>query len=194
MKKFAKNQKGFTLAEEVVTVVLIGILVVTASGILMSAMRIFCRNVITITAQEKGIAVMEQLEENLEYAKEIKAVSTSGTNPYQVKLSLKDEDGKQYLSAETTLKYSSTDTGHTADNQVCKLGAYRASYTVKETGTDQVEIFLKISRNGTVYYSDLRTVVLKNSPEISCIEPASEKVIYDSGNPTCGSLCIECLE
>lgn len=59
------NRKGFTLAEETITVLLIGILIVSASGILLSAMRFFCRNVITLTAQTKGLAVMEQLQENL---------------------------------------------------------------------------------------------------------------------------------
>ena len=41
MRKLVKNRKGFTLAEEVVTVLLIGILVASASGILLNAMRIF---------------------------------------------------------------------------------------------------------------------------------------------------------
>ena len=37
MRKLVKNRKGFTLAEEVVTVLLIGILVASASGILLNA-------------------------------------------------------------------------------------------------------------------------------------------------------------
>ncbi|MGN1404181.1 MAG: type II secretion system protein [Ruminococcus sp.] len=169
MKKFSKNRKGFTLAEEVVTVVLIGVLVATASGVLMHAMRIFCRNVITLNAQEKGIAVMEQLEGNLEYAKEISSSSTSGTNPYQVQLYLDSTDGKQYLVEATSLKYSNTDTGHTATNQICNLGTYSAQITVTEygTGNNQVEIYLAISRNGTIYYSDKRIVELKNKPYVS---------------------------
>ena len=51
MRKLVKNRKGFTLAEEVVTVLLIGILVASASGILLNAMRIFCQNVIMFNAQ-----------------------------------------------------------------------------------------------------------------------------------------------
>lgn len=189
MRKFSKNQKGFTLAEEVVTVVLIGVLVATSSGILMHAMRIFCRNVITLTAQEKGIAVMEQLERNLEYATKIYKSSESYTitYPYQVQLSLKEDEGKQYLNAETTLKYSNTDTGHTAENQVCKLGTYKASYTVEESGVNRVKVNLKIERNGAVYYSDSRIIELKNSPNISGLN-------YDSKVATDGSLCIEGLE
>ena len=61
MRRIEKNRKGFTLAEEVVTVLLIGILVASASAILLNAMRIFCQNVIMFNAQSKGIAVMEQL-------------------------------------------------------------------------------------------------------------------------------------
>ena len=45
MRRIEKNRKGFTLAEEVVTVLLIGILVASASAILLNAMRIFCQNV-----------------------------------------------------------------------------------------------------------------------------------------------------
>ena len=71
MRRIEKNRKGFTLAEEVVTVLLIGILVASASAILLNAMRIFCQNVIMFNAQSKGIAVMEQLEDRLNYAKEI---------------------------------------------------------------------------------------------------------------------------
>lgn len=40
MRRIEKNRKGFTLAEEVVTVLLIGILVASASAILLNAMRI----------------------------------------------------------------------------------------------------------------------------------------------------------
>ena len=53
MRKLVKNRKGFTLAEEVVTVLLIGILVASASGIIVNACRIFCMYVIMVNAQYK---------------------------------------------------------------------------------------------------------------------------------------------
>lgn len=99
MRRIEKNRKGFTLAEEVVTVLLIGILVASASAILLNAMRIFCQNVIMFNAQSKGIAVMEQLEDRLNYAKEIGGsyggisdISRKADCAHQVLLSVKDDD------------------------------------------------------------------------------------------------------
>lgn len=99
MRRIEKNRKGFTLAEEVVTVLLIGILVASASAILLNAMRIFCQNVIMFNAQSKGIAVMEQLEDRLNYAKEIGGsyggisdISRKADCAHQVFLSVKDDD------------------------------------------------------------------------------------------------------
>ena len=105
MRRIEKNRKGFTLAEEVVTVLLIGILVASASAILLNAMRIFCQNVIMFNAQSKGIAVMEQLEDRLNYAKEIGGsyggisdISRKADCAHQVLLSVKDDDdGKKEL-------------------------------------------------------------------------------------------------
>lgn len=188
MKKVFKNQKGFTLAEEVVTILLVGILITAASGILLNAMRIFCQNVITLTAQEKGIAVMQQLDENLEYAKEINTEATSGTNPYQMELYTETDGEKNYLTVKTNLKYSKDDTtGHSATNRVCSLGAYEAIYTINgSSGTNQVVVDLKINRHGTTYYSERRTIELKN------ITIAGTGFFYDSEHG--GSLYIEGLE
>lgn len=169
MRKISKNQKGFTLAEEVVTVLLVGVLVASASGILLNAMRIFCQNVITLTAQAKGIAVMQQLEENLEYANEIDKVALTGTDfpssttcAYQVKLWMgQDAAGKNVLNSTSSLKYSSNQAASISENQLCKLGTYDAAYTIKIDGS-YAEIQLNIQRNGNTYYSEYRTVELKN--------------------------------
>lgn len=102
MRKLVKNRKGFTLAEEVVTVLLIGILVASASGILLNAMRIFCQNVIMFNAQSKGIAVMEQLESHLAYAKtigqqETETIAADDGCAHQVVLYVDTQDGKSEL-------------------------------------------------------------------------------------------------
>ena len=114
MRRIEKNRKGFTLAEEVVTVLLIGILVASASAILLNAMRIFCQNVIMFNAQSKGIAVMEQLEDRLNYAKEIGGsyggisdISRKADCAHLALLSVKDDDdGKKELVEDGFLFYS----------------------------------------------------------------------------------------
>ena len=119
MRRIEKNRKGFTLAEEVVTVLLIGILVASASAILLNAMRIFCQNVIMFNAQSKGIAVMEQLEDRLNYAKEIGGsyggisdISRKADCAHQVFLSvaLKNSSVTVITAADSSHVYSNTGT------------------------------------------------------------------------------------
>ena len=190
------NRKGFTLAEETITVLLIGILIVSASGILLSAMRFFCRNVITLTAQTKGLAVMEQLQENLEYAKDIQV--QSGTDfpagdencAYQMLLwTDQDPDSGDYvLKASEKIQYSNDPPVYSSasENDICKLGKYQALITVNGSG-NTIVIHLEIQRYGTTYYSENRTILLKNS-----LSSAGE-VHYSSAGPD-SKLYINCLE
>lgn len=169
MRKLKKNQKGFTLAEELVTVILIGVLVTTASGILMNALRIFSRNVITLNAQAKGIAVMDQLADHLTYAEKIDTASTFSNDedcPYQIMLYPGTTDGKHYLYAKSSLKFEKNETAHesAAPNVLCTLGAYSAEYTITQDGVDYAVIELKINRHGSTWYSEKRTVFLANQP------------------------------
>lgn len=188
MKTTSKNRKGFTIAEEVITVLLISILVAAATGILSYAMRIFCRNVISLTAQTKGHAVMEQLEDHLEYAMDISASSpiTSEKAAYTVAIYPAEVSGDHVLMSVGTLKNSSSDTaGTSTSNTLCKMGSYHAAYVITvDGGTHLATIDLKIDRNGTVYYSEKRTVELKNY--------TGSNVTYDSSAG--GSLYIGNLE
>lgn len=184
MKKIRKNQKGFTLAEEVITVLLISILIAAAGGILINAMRIFSQNVMTLTAQEKGIAVMDQLEENLVYAKQLDQVADANTffedtdvrnEPYQMNLDISGD----YVVIHSRAVFSSVDedtNSNQVENKVCKLGNYEIAYTLeKSAGDDDIVIYLQVKRYDHVYYSERRTVVLKN-------DPTSEAFSYDSSS------------
>lgn len=167
MKKFRPNKKGFTLVEEVVSVLLIGILIVSASGIMMSSLRIFTRNVITLNAQERGIAVMNQLEEHIKYAKEISGAATDVLSyPYQVALTLEKDANEYYLKSKSKFKqYSdSGDDPPEISNTLCSLGTYKTEYTISRHGSrsDAVIIELKVYNRDAVYYSDKRIVRLMN--------------------------------
>ena len=173
MRRPCKNRKGFTLAEEVVTVLLIGILVASASAILLNAMRIFCQNVIMFNAQSKGIAVMEQLEDHLAYATEISgdksglsALAHKADCAHQVLLSVGDgDDGKKELQEIGYLYYSDAEDSKNEIRNVvlCKLGNFDADIDVQSSAGNSVVVTVKIKRNDTVYYSEERTVALKNS-------------------------------
>ena len=150
MRKLVKNRKGFTLAEEVVTVLLIGILVASASGILLNAMRIFCQNVIMFNAQSKGIAVMEQLESHLAYAKtigqqETETIAADDGCAHQVVLYVDTQNGKSELKEKGTIYYSDTDSaGTTVDQVLCKLGTYQAKILVQKVDDVTVTVDVRI--------------------------------------------------
>lgn len=166
MKKIRPNKKGFTLVEEVVSVLLIGILIVSASGIMMSSLRIFARNVITLNAQERGIAVMNQLEEHIKYAKEISSAATDTlSSPYQVELTLKKDANEYYLNSKSKFKqYSDISELTSIDNKLCSLGTFKPEYTISKApgSVNAVVIDVKVYCRGSVYYSDKRTVRLMN--------------------------------
>lgn len=191
MRRIEKNRKGFTLAEEVVTVLLIGILVASASAILLNAMRIFCQNVIMFNAQSKGIAVMEQLEDRLNYAKEIGGryrnisdISRKADCANQVLLSVeKDDDGKNELVEDGYLYYSDAEDSKNDihNNVLCKLGNYDAEITLESGTGNTVVVTVRIKRNGTVYYSEERTVTLKNSSVIVNTSASSSHIYSTTG-------------
>lgn len=172
MKKRKKNLKGFTLAEEVITVILIGILIVTATGILMSAIRIFSQNVISLNAQARGIAVMDQLTDNLTYAKKLETVnsisafSTDAANPcsYEMILYPETTGDNNSLSSNVRLKYVSGNTWQTpVQNKLCQLNSYEVEYNIEANGSFAV-IKLEVKRHGKTWYTEHRTIELKNDP------------------------------
>ncbi len=169
MRNFSKNKKGFTIAEEIISLLLVSILIVTASGILTSQMRIFSRNIITVTAQQKGIALMEQLVDDLEYAKIISDTELTDTSyPYHVAVYLESNSGDSYLKKDVDIKYSSSGSYNSATNTVCNLGSYTASYELTYDDTNEtIVVDLAVQKSGTTYYSEKRTVALKNSPTVS---------------------------
>lgn len=163
MKNFRPNKKGFTLVEEVVSVLLIGILIVSTTGILMSSMRIFGRNVITLNSQERGIAIMNQLEEHVKYASEISSSDTDITSPYQVTLATEEAGGKYTLKSTSSFKQFSDSADKTnISNVLCNLGTFKPEYTITKKTDDTIVIDVKIYCHGGVYYSDRRTVKLMN--------------------------------
>lgn len=85
MKK-TKNLKGFTLVEEVVSLFILSILILVASGMMISAMRVYSVNVKTQSAQNKGQYVYDLLDEKLTYASGIQ---------YQT---IKETDGETEIS------------------------------------------------------------------------------------------------
>ena len=163
MKKRKKNLKGFTLAEEVITVILIGILIVTATGILMSAIRIFSQNVISLNAQARGIAVMDQLTDNLTYAKKLETVnsisafSADAANPCSYEMILYPETTGDNNSL-------SSNTWQTpVQNKLCQLNSYEVEYNIEANGSFAV-IKLEVKRHGKTWYTEHRTIELKNDP------------------------------
>lgn len=85
MKK-TKNLKGFTLVEEVVSLFILSILILVASGMMIAAMRVYSVNVKTQSAQNKGQYVYDLLDDKLTYASGIQ---------YQT---IKETDGETEIS------------------------------------------------------------------------------------------------
>jgi type II secretory pathway component PulJ len=169
-----------TLLEEVIAMLLVGILIVTVSGMLLSTMRILTRNVMTLGAQERGLAVMEQLENHLEYAMEIQTTGLTDSSPYQVTLYLAEEDDKQLLKAESKLDSYANGSFATATNTLCDLGKYAVQITVSSANADAsaLSIFVQVSRNGTAYYTEQREVALQNKGRDGFVSGISASTSY----------------
>lgn len=154
MKIFSPNKKGFTLVEEVVSIILIGILIAAASGIMINSMRLFGHYVISMNAQEKGIAVMEQLEGHIRYASKITSDESLATGTYVVKLAVQENDGTYTFKA--------------GDNTLCNLGGFDVKCTfTPDSSAGTVKADLDVYRYGTVYYSDSHTIKVKNSTAVA---------------------------
>lgn len=188
MKRFSANKKGFTLVEEVVAVVLIGILILASAGMMIGAMRVLGRNVITLNAQEKGMAVMRQLEDHLKYADTISDSETAEylACPYQTKLTVEESSGEYSLMADAYFdQYAGNGTPATGTNVLCHLGGFETKYTVKLMAADptagtpeQAEVYVSVFRNGTQYYAERRNIELKNDPVLSGAEIKEDQIMY----------------
>lgn len=169
MRKFEVNKKGLTLAEEIVNLVLLTILIVLAIGTISSQMRIFAQDACALAAQQKGVAMMEQLVADVKYSSILTTSedddtdSYSDTYPYELTVYLEEDDDDNYLSEELVV-----DSTQTVTNKVCRLGSYDAFYsiTVDEDNTTAT-IYLSIEKSGTVYYTERRTVELKNGASVA---------------------------
>ena len=187
MRRIEKNRKGFTLAEEVVTVLLIGILVASASAIASHRGGAFIHPDENIFRQART-RVMEQLEDRLNYAKEIGGsyggisdISRKADCAHQVLLSVKDDDdGKKELVEDGYLYYSDAeDSKNEIHNVLCKLGNYDAEIDLKSGSGNTAVLTVRIKRNDTVYYSEERTVALKNS-SVTVITAADSSHVYSN--------------
>lgn len=170
MKRFSPNKNGVTLIEQVVTILLIGILIVSSSGMIIGAMRILGRNMITINAQERGIAVMRQLENHLKYANAVVNLDTDPAYtacPYRTILTVKESSGEYTLEAEVMFDQFSDNNDVTGSNVLCDLGGFKPEYTITLTDNTKVEIYLNIKRNDTIYYSEKRIIDFKNAPSVT---------------------------
>ncbi len=181
MKRFSPNKKGFTLVEEVVAVVLIGILILASAGMMIGAMRVLTRNIITLNAQERGMAVMRQLEEHLKYADAI-ADSESAEYlacPYQIKLSVKESGGEYTLQADAAFDQYADGTPASGTNILCDLGGFQAKYTIQIDSSDYTaEVYVSVHRNGTQYYAERRNIKLKNTPALSAAEITDSETLF----------------
>ena len=132
--------------------------------------------------------VMEQLEDRLNYAKEIGGsyggisdISRKADCAHQVLLSVKDDDdGKKELVEDGYLYYSDAeDSKNEIHNVLCKLGNYDAEIDLKSGSGNTAVLTVRIKRNDTVYYSEERTVALKNS-SVTVITAADSSHVYSN--------------
>lgn len=111
MKK-TKNLKGFTLVEEVVSLFILSILILVASGMMIAAMRVYSVNVKTQSAQNKGQYVYDLLDDKLTYASGIQYQTIKETDG-ETEISPLDPQNETYFKGGEMKKIFE-------DNEVCQ--------------------------------------------------------------------------
>ncbi len=111
MKK-TKNLKGFTLVEEVVSLFILSILILVASGMMIAAMRVYSVNVKTQSAQNKGQYVYDLLDDKLTYASGIQYQTIKETDG-ETEISPLDPPNETYFKGGEMKKIFE-------DNEVCQ--------------------------------------------------------------------------
>ena len=139
-------------------------------------------------APEKYFPNAALVEECQDYAKEsggsyggISDISRKADCAHQVLLSVKDDDdGKKELVEDGYLYYSDAeDSKNEIHNVLCKLGNYDAEIDLKSGSGNTAVLTVRIKRNDTVYYSEERTVALKNS-SVTVITAADSSHVYSN--------------
>lgn len=169
------NKRGFTLAEEVVNILLISILVASASAIIINCMRMMSRNIISAAAQSRGIAVMNLLDDKLRYAYKIDTADLSkeskSTFSYVDKLYV--DGGYVYDNVYRKNKDDGSLTDKGA-NKICKIGSYQIDYQVEiEDNSNVYKVTVIVKKSGNIYYSDYREITNKNGNSV-------KKITYSS--------------
>ena len=123
---------------------------------------------------------------------DVSAITHSTDCAHQVLLSIEpDEKGKKQLVEKGYLYYSDAEDSRTEINNVlCKLGNYDAKIVIKKDSNNTVIVDVRILRGNTVYYSEERTVELKNNVVFS----GTDDTIIDTSKETSKILYIGSLE
>jgi prepilin-type N-terminal cleavage/methylation domain-containing protein len=124
-KKNRINKKGFTLVEEVVSLLILSILILVASGMLLAAFRIYSGNVKTQQAQAKGQYIYNLLDEKLTYAVGVEVQTTKfdsankpSTNVYQEIDIANGEISNIFYENGNTITNDSYDIGNNFDVEI----------------------------------------------------------------------------
>ncbi len=113
---------------------------------------------------------MRQLEDHLKYAN---AVVNSDTDPvynacpYRTVLTVVESGGEYTLNAATKFDQFNDDNDVEGSNVLCDLGGFKPEYTVTLTDSTKAVVYLNIKRHDTIYYSERRTIDLKNAPSVT---------------------------
>lgn len=170
MRKFSKNKKGATLAEEIIVILLLTILISAATGIIMNQMRVFAHNALTLSAQQRGTAIMDELVDDLQYAVIIKDTDftedddTTGLSSLE-QLSMAEENDGNILQKVSDLKFSESEgNAVTLTNAACELGNYDATFELAyDPSAQTMQVTVTVSRSGSTYYRSSRNITLKNA-------------------------------
>lgn len=169
MKRFRKNRKGFTLVEELVTIVLVSMLVLLASGIMMNALRVLANQVIMLNAQKYGVSIMDTMEPRVAYAHVISASDADLTadtkNRLQSKITVGvDANGHNVLQADTTFFTTSGSTGENMNNILVNTGSYDTKLTFSDYDATNHTLKMRVDvlKNGHSEYAAERTIALMN--------------------------------
>jgi len=172
IKEKCKENKGFTLIEITVTLVILGIVLAVAGNVFFFGTRMYTQTEAKNAAKSIGDSAFKYCKRAFTYATEMDIVYSGGTAPTGLSNNIRiNEAGHLMKNNSNVLGSSETD----------YYNGYSLSYSVKKQNNTILELTIKVSKNNEELYTKTETVKNVNLSSGNHVIETSGSV---SDNPT----------
>lgn len=163
----SRGLKGFTLTEVMVTLVILGLIITLSSGMIMMSTNLVLKNAQTVTAQNQGISVYNDIEKRIRFADKLLITNKTDEIDFSDACNTKTNEEKILISDNIMVKNLKNDNN----------GNLPLPYTNADSFADFFSINEKVLNQKDTSYVVYNTAMLKNETCSVSLKKESEEYV-----------------